>query len=227
MKSPLLFSVVLFGCIPAALGGSSASAGGGSKKFVVKDIELGTPLASLKAKGFTCGPDKGNSAPTCVKFLDDKCKDKKIIVRAISMNTPVPTEAACLYDSATGATFFDHEQTTVPMSHVAAKGTDTKIGRIYDISFTFAMNILGDDTKLGKALIDKYGKPVLVNPPSQLAWDEGGVQVQAICGSSTADWGQFCSVTATDNTILESDRSVQKGHDDANAKKNAPDAPAL
>ncbi|MBC7976059.1 MAG: hypothetical protein H7138_13890 [Myxococcales bacterium] len=215
------------GAEPGAGGSRSSAVPSTWKRFTVKDIVLGTPLASLKAQGFTCGPDKGNSMPHCVKFLDDRCKDRKITVRAISMNTDPPEGKGCVYDSGPGSTLLDHEKTKLPMSNIAVKGTDTENSRAYEITFTYGMNILGDDTKLGTALIEKYGKPELVNAPSQLAWTVDTTQLQAICGTSTADWGQYCFLNVSDSKILESERSVQKDIDDRKAKANAADAPAL
>jgi len=214
-------------------GGGNAATGGGAggggedvrARFPVQDLVLGTKLSALAAQGFTCGPDRGNSMPTCVKILDERCKGRKLTVRAIAMNVPPPEGRGCVYDSATGATLLDHEKTTIPMSLVAVKGTDTSAPRAFEIEFDFAMNTLDGDSKLSKALVAKYGKPSLTNPPSQLAWESGDVQLQAICGSSTADWGQYCHLLVTDNRLLESERSLQKAAEQA--KANQAEAPKL
>jgi hypothetical protein len=221
MKHSLLFLVLL--------GGVAFADGGPDKaalwtKFPVKDITLGTPLSALPAQGFTCGPDKGNSMPTCVKFLDERCHGQKITVRAIAMNFPAPKGKGCVYDSVTGGTLLDAVETTVPMSLVAVKGTDTKAPRVYEIQFDYAVNVLGKDTKLGKALIAKYGTPVLDNAPIQMAWQSGDVQLQAVCASVTNESGQYCYQNVSDSQLLVTERAVKEA---ADRKAQEHDAPGL
>src|SRR5580700_10686739 len=52
------------------------------KKFAIKDVTVGTPLAQLK--GFVCEATNGRGfGNACVKFLDDRCKDRPTKVKQV------------------------------------------------------------------------------------------------------------------------------------------------
>ncbi|HET9990486.1 MAG TPA: hypothetical protein VFQ65_18275, partial [Kofleriaceae bacterium] len=87
------------------------------KKLAVQGVQLGTALASLV--GFTCGPDPALTRHTCVRFLDERCKDKTTSIHRIRLAADVPAGSGCFMDEGSGATFLDRRYMQPPLSNVA------------------------------------------------------------------------------------------------------------
>jgi len=49
----------------------------------------------------------------------------------------------------------------------------------------------------------------------------------ASCGGTEGPSGEYCSIQVSDTGLLDSERSIQKAHDDAQQKQHAPSAPQL
>jgi hypothetical protein len=198
-------------------------------KLMLKDIVIGT--AFYKVPGFTCGPDpaaRGFSSyrHTCVKFLDERCDGRPSKINHVSSASDIPNGRGCFMDEGNGGTYLDHNFVSPPLSAIAIVATDTSAPRVYEIRYTLARDTLTEDSKLGRALIAKYGRPTYVNAPAQLTWTIGDVQLNATCSGSEGPANEFCTLQVSDTALLDSERSIQKAMDDEQQRKNAP-APSL
>jgi hypothetical protein len=130
-------------------------------------------------------------------------------------------------DEGSGGTYLDRKLTSPPLSYVSVVVTDTSAPVVYEVNYTFAKDVLTDDSNLGKALIAKFGKPTSTNPPIGMSWTAGDVRLSAGCGTTEGPTGEYCSLQVSDTALLDSERSIQKELDDAQVKKNAPPPPKL
>ena len=195
------------------------------KRFTVKDVALGGELS--KTAGFTCGPDptlRGFSTyrPTCVRFLDERCKERPHKINQTSSQDDYPKGQVCFMDAGNQGTYLDGKYMSPPLQAIAIVGTDTDSHRIYEIDYAFARDVLATDSKLGKALIEKYGQPTTTNG-EQMDWTAGSVRMSAWC----TDNEHQCQIRISDDSLLEAERGKQKAHDDAKAKHDAPAPPSF
>lgn len=207
--------------------GSSSSAaapdsGDAWKRFTLKDVALGGDL--FKTAGFTCGPDpamRGFSTyrRTCVRFLDERCTERPHKIWHTSNQDDYPKGQTCFMDEDGQQTYLDGKYMSPPLQAIAIVGTDTESHRIYEIDYTFARDVLAADSRLGKALIDKYGPPTTTNG-EQMDWEAGKVHMTASCAAS-------CQIRISDDGLLAAEREKQKAHDDAKAKHDAPAPPSF
>jgi hypothetical protein len=195
------------------------------KKLTLKDIVIGTEF--YKVPGFTCGPDpaaRGFSTyrHTCVKFLDERCDGRPSKINHVSSNSDIPHGRACFMDEGSGGTYLDHNIASPPLSAITIVATDTSAPRVYEIRFTLAKDTLTEDSKLGQALIAKYGRPTYVNAPIQMTWTVGDTQLDATCNDSLGPPRDYCALQVSDTVLLASERSIQKAMDEEQQRKNAP-----
>lgn len=200
------------------------------KKLTLKGIALGTGF--FEVPGFTCGPDpslRGFSTyrRTCVKFLDERCAGRPTKINHVSSHSDMPAGQICFMDEGNGGTYLDGKFMSPPLSAIAIVATDTSAPRVYEIRYTFARDMLTTDSKLGQALLAKYGKPSHFDPPTQMSWTAADAQLDASCGGSEGPQGDYCTLTVSDTTLLDSERSKQKAADEQLAKRNAPAAPTF
>jgi hypothetical protein len=190
------------------------------KKFAIKDVTLGTPLAQLK--GFVCESenDRGYGL-VCVKFLDDRCKDRPTKVKQVKYGNEADGRG-CVIDSDSpgqGNMYLDGK--LAALSAVSVRGTPTDVPRVYTISFAFALDQLTDDSNIGKALIAKYGKPDDRNPPIQMVWHGDSSMLNAFCAHES------CNLSTDDMDFMKAEKALQDAFTTAQQKKNAPAAPKL
>lgn len=219
-------------------GSSSPSSGAASAsdayaRFAIQGIQLGTPLETQA--GYTCGALAGYDGMTatnrsCVKFTDDRCKDRETKIHPISVVADTPKGQSCFMDENTGSSFLDRTFMAPPINGIQLVGTASKSPVIYRIVYTFAADDLTDDSKLGKALIAKYGAPSYRNAPIQMAWKIGDVSLGADCrmvAGEHANQGDFCRITVEDPNLNEREREHQRVADENARKQNAPPPPSL
>ena len=200
------------------------------KKFTVRDVSLGTEF--YKASGFTCGPDPASRGfttyrHTCVKFLDERCKGRSSKISHVRVAADVPAGQGCFMDEGSGGTYLDRKFMSPPLSSLSIVATDTSAPVIYEINYTFARDVVTDDSNLGKALLKKYGKPTNFDPPTRMMWTADDVSTQVSCGGTEGPSGDYCSLQVSDTGLLDSERSIQKQHDEVQQKHDAPAAPQL
>jgi hypothetical protein len=189
-------------------------------------VTLGSELGKLV--GFTCEASPGKYRYTCVQFPDVRCQGKATKIKSVGTTAEIPNGQSCFMDSSNGGTYLDRVFQSPPLSAVWVIGTDTSPPKVYEINFTFARDVLTDDSKLGKALLAKYGKPDFTNGDFQWAWNFGSdMMLSANCGATQGPTGDYCSLKVYDQTVLDTERSIQKARDEERAKKEAPAAPAL
>jgi hypothetical protein len=210
--------------------GSYADHEAGWQKFAILGIKLGTPLE--KVPGFTCGPPPGTNGFTtqnhgCVKFLDTRCKGRATKIHHIRVAADVPPGQTCFMDEFSGGTYLDRRFVSPPLSAVHIIGTDTSAPLVFEIHYTFAADDLTDDSKLGKALIAKYGPPTFKNAPIQMGWELGDVRLSASCRSTVGAQGEYCEITVEDRTLDGTERELQEAANEAEKRQNAPAAPNL
>lgn len=225
-------------------GGLSSSSGGGSspsaaqtrdayKTFAIRGVQLGLPLEGQD--GFTCGPPRGTDGFTtqnhsCVKFLDERCKGRPTKIHNIRSTADVPRGQSCFMEEFTGATYLDREYLAPPLLSLRIVGTDTENPKIFQLEYTFAADDLTRDSKLGKALIAKYGKPSYENAPMQMSWQIGDIRLDAACrtigGDNAAD-GEYCRLTVRDDDLDRKERELEQQRIEDQRRANAPAAPEL
>jgi hypothetical protein len=164
---------------------------------------------------------------TCVKFLDERCAGRPTKINHVSSSSDRPAGQLCFMDEGNGGTYLDGKFMSPPLSAIAIVATDTSRPRVYEIRYTFAKDMLTTDSKLGQALIAKYGKPSHVDPPTRMDWTAADAQLGASCGASEGAQGNYCTLTVSDTTLLDSERSKQKAADEQVAKQSAPAAPTF
>lgn len=194
-------------------------------RFTLRDLRIGTETD--KVAGFTCDANVGKYRHTCVKFLDDRCANRPTKIGPVSFSSDLPGGQSCFMDSSTGATYLDRKIMAPPLSSLYVVGTDTAVPHTYEIHYTFANDVLGDDSKLGKALIAKYGPPDFKNYPMQMVWNAGDAHLRASCGTVQGPAGEYCSLAVDDTSVLDADRATQKQADDEHRRRDAPPPPAL
>ena len=193
---------------------------------------LGIPLE--KQAGFTCGPPRGTDGfstadHSCVKFVDDRCKDRPTKIHHIRSSGDVPRES-CFMDEANGGTYLDRKLLAPPLFAVRLVGTDSKSPLVYQIVYTFAADELTTTSKLGKALIEKYGTPTSKAEPVKIVWESGEVQLRAECRMIQGDFaktGDFCTLSVEDRTLAVRERDRQAEVDASAREANAPAPPSL
>ena len=200
------------------------------KKFTVREVTLGTEFS--KVPGFTCGPDpvsKGFTSyrHTCVKFLDERCKGRPSKIFHIRSSADLPRGQACFMDEGSAGTYLDGKLMSPPLSYLSIVATDTSAPRVYEVNYTFANDVLTDQSNLGKALIAKYGPPQERNEPLTMFWQSGDVTLRADCGATQGPAGEFCSIKVSDDAFHDSERAIQQAFDDEQKLKNGPPAPKL
>lgn len=186
----------------------------------------------FKTGGFTCGPDpaaRGFSTyrRTCVRFVDARCKERPNKIWHTSSQDDYPKGQVCFMDEGGRQTYLDGKYMSPPLQAIAIVGTDTDTHRIYEIDYSFAMDRLAPDSKLGKALIAKYGPPSSTNGDFQMNWTAGDVQLSAMCTDSEGPGTGRCEISISDSGLLDRERAKQKAKDDTKAKQDAPAAPTL
>jgi len=199
-------------------------------KFTLKDIKLGTPLAKLA--GFTCGPPPGTGGfatqdHSCVEFLDERCKGKRTEIHHLRSSADLPKGQTCFMDESNGATYLDRKFISPPLSAIRAIGTDTGAPLVYDIAYTFAADDLTSDSKLGKALVAKFGPPSYSNAPIGMSWTAGDVRLNASCRSTAGPTGEYCSLDVSDDELRKTEESIQEDADAQAVKQNAPTPPSF
>jgi hypothetical protein len=203
------------------------------KTFAIRGVELGLPLAGQD--GFTCGPPRGTDGFTtqnhsCVKFLDERCAGRPTKIHNIRSTGDVPRGQSCFMEEFTGATYLDREYTAPPLQAIRIVGTDTDNPKIFEIEYTFAADDVTRDSKLGKALIAKYGEPSYENPPTQMSWKIGNASLDASCrtiGGDNAAQGEYCRITVGDDDLDRREREMAEQRAEEQRRANAPAAPDL
>lgn len=198
------------------------------KRFNVRDIQLGSEIDRLP--GFTCDSSVGQFKHSCVQFVDERCKGRKSVVRVIRSGTEPPQNQTCHYDPSAGGFWLDGNYMTTPLSAVVVVGTDTYVPRAYEIRFTFAKDLLTDNSNIGRALLTKYGRPDYAMPPKKMRWQAMGIEdlyLEAECGGIEGPTGDYCSVSVHDGGFLDAERAVKAAFDTEQQRKNAPPAPRL
>jgi hypothetical protein len=204
---------------------STADARSAWTRFTVRDQQL--DAETDKAAGFTCDGATGTYMHACVQFLDDRCKARPTKIGHVSFSSDLPGGQSCFMDSSTGATYLDRKIMEPPLSAVWLVGTDTHDPRTYQIHYTFADNVLAEDSQLGKALVAKYGEPSYKSPPNRMSWSAGSVQLTVDCGPNTDPQEDYCRMEVNDTSVLDAERAKQKTADETATRNNAPPPPAL
>lgn len=194
-------------------------------RFTLRELRINTETD--KVAGFTCDANVGKYRHTCVKFLDDRCTNRPTKIGPVSFSSDLPAGQSCFMDSSTGATYLDRKIVQPPLSSLSVVGTDTRVPRTYEIHFTFAKDVLGDDSKLGKALIAKYGPPDYKNYPIQMVWNAGDAHLRASCGTTEGPHGEYCALAVDDTSVLDVEREKQKQADDEQRRRDAPPPPPI
>jgi hypothetical protein len=209
---------------------ASTSSGDAWQRFAVQHIELGT--AFDKVPDMTCGPDPASQGystyrHTCVRFLDERCAGRPSKIHHIRSTADLPGGQSCFMDEGSGATYLDRKHQVPELFSIAVVATDTRAPRVYEIAYTFPKDLLTPDSKLGQALIAKYGTPSSTTPPIRMSWTAGNVRLDAACGATEGPQGELCTLTVGDTDLLDSERAKQKAADEAAEKRNAPPPPQL
>ncbi len=212
---------------------SSSSADKAYDHFAILGNKLGVPLEPQA--GFTCGPPRGTDGFTtqnhsCVKFLDERCKGKPTKIHHIRSSGDVDRGQNCFMDEMNGATYLDRTLLSPPLQFIRLTGTDSVASKVFQITYTFAADDLTEDSKLGKALIAKYGPPSYKNPPIQMSWKMGEVSLGAECRMITGDHaaqGDFCTLTVEHRELDQKEQERQRVADDAARRAGAPPPPGL
>jgi hypothetical protein len=202
-------------------------------KFAVLGAKLGVPLEGQA--GFTCGPPRGTDGfstqnHSCVKFLDERCKDRPTKIHHIRSTGDVDRGQNCFMDEFNAATYLDRKFTAPPLLYLRITGTDSNNPKVFQITYTFPADDLTDDSKLGKALIAKYGEPAYRNPPTQMTWKAGDVEMRAACrgiGGDNAAKGEFCTITVEHDALDQQEREKQRVNEEAARRAGAPPPPPL
>ena len=195
-------------------------------KFSIQGLKIGQPLAQ---PGFTCGAAWGTngamaSGRACVKFLDARCKGKKVLIYPVHRKTE---PNACVMDENAGGTFLDGKQVYPPLEAIRIVGTDTTAPLIQEISYQFAGDDITDTSNIGKALLAKYGEPEYRNPPIRFLWNADDTRLTADCRATEGADYDYCEVRVTDYAIGANEKALQTEADDAARIKAAPPAPKL
>ena len=194
-------------------------------KLAVLGVKLGAPLRGQT--GFTCGPSGGaGGARTCVKFLDDRCQGRTTLVAQLRYGSDAPKGHNCFLDEIDGITYLDQKKLRPPLKHVRITGTDTSSPLIFRIDYVLDADDLTKDSKLGKALVEKYGKPTHGPTGSEMSWEQGDVTLSASCRLYQGADGEFCEIRAEDKTLSQAERSLQDNAD-AGARQASAPAPKL
>jgi len=214
----------------------SPAAGGGSSdatydRWTILGAKLGEPLEQAR-DGFVCGPPRGTGGFTtqnhsCVKFLDERCKDRTKLINNVHGNAELPRGQTCFMDEFTAATYLDREFMAPPLKFVRITGSDSPDPKVFQITYTFPADDLTETSNLGKALIAKYGQPVSTTAPLRMTWRAGGAELRAACrtiGGEHAPEGEFCTITVEDGKIDDTERERQHVAEDA-ARRNAAPPP--
>lgn len=202
-------------------------------KFAIQGMKLGIPLE--KHAGFVCGPPRGTDGfstadHTCVKFTDDRCKDRKTFIHHIRSTGDVEKGPGCFMDESNGATYLDRTILLPPLFSIRLVGTDTPDPKVYQIVYTFPADDLTESSKLGKALIAKYGTPTAKAEPVRFVWQSGDVELRAECRSIAGDnarIGEFCTLSVEDRPFAMRERERAEVDAAAARQANAPAPPSL
>jgi len=202
-------------------------------KFAILGVKLGGALE--KHPGFTCGPPPGTGGfstqnHSCVKFVDDRCKDRPTKIHNITSSADVPAGQSCFMDEFTGDTFLDRKHVVPPLQAVRIVGTNTSAPLVFQLEYTFAADDLTAGSNLGKALIGKYGPPASDTPPVRMTWRVGDVELRAACrtiAGEHAPQGEFCKIVVEDNKLDDVERGIQQQANDDARQHSAPPPPPL
>ena len=211
---------------------ATSTSGSQRDKFAVVGFKVGMPLEGHK--GFVC-----NATPAeryyldrqCVKFLDPRCAGKPAKIGSKKYSETPP--AGCFMDQSNYATYLDGTLMTPPLLGVHLGGTQSVPSKIFQIRYTFAADDLTDDSKLGAALIAKYGEPSDRNPPIEMKWKLGSPDLLAACrmtGGQTAqerNKGEYCTITVLDEELERFEREQQELKDSQDRRSKAPAPPPL
>jgi hypothetical protein len=210
----------------ASSGGSSGGGGGGSsaiantpetwKRFEIRGVQLGMPMASLK--DFTCTDraKRHEYAANCYKLTDARCKQGNCVLKQDAMGQ-----------------WWEIDGVKEDPEIVVVTLTDSDDGLIYQIRLKIGpRQLLDKDTTLGKAMIAKYGEPTESDPTFGKDQNGGGrmrwfnsdhfgdyPNFEVDCESNYKD---FCHVTAEAGAILENARSKQKVIDEKRLRDKQP-----
>lgn len=215
---------------PSSPSESHGDTAGAYERFAIQGNKLGVPLESQA--GFTCGPPRGTDGFTtqnhgCVKFTDARCEGRKTEIHHIRSSGDLPKGQTCFMDEFTGGTYLDRTFMSPVLTSMHLIGTDSNNPKVFQIVYTFAADDLTPDSKLGKMLIAKYGEPTYKNPPIQMSWTQGDVQLSASCRSTVGPQGEYCTITVEDDALDRAEREHQRVAEEAARKQNAPPPPSL
>jgi hypothetical protein len=196
------------------------------KKFAIQGIAIGTPLSKLT--GFTCSDQPAvPGGIVCVKFIDPRCAQRPTKIKNAAYLKDVPAGSSCFMDGNTNSTYLDRKAMAPPLFSVAVQGTETTNPIVYRVSFTFAKDVVDNQSKLGQALVAKYGKPTSTNEPMSWSWTDGDVTLGVMCGAIEGPTGEFCTLYSEDLPMHFAERSIQEAADDAAKHTSAPPPPKL
>lgn len=196
-------------------------------------MKLGVPLE--KQAGYLCGPPRGTDGFTtqnhsCVKFVDARCAERPTKIHHIRSTSDVPRGLTCFMDEFTGATYLDRNILLPPLFSVRLVGTDTNDPKVFQIYYTFAADDLTETSKLGKALIAKYGTPTSKAEPVKMVWQAGDVELRAECrviAGEFAATGDFCTLSVEDRALDQRERERTAAAEAAAREAAAPPPPSL
>ncbi|MBX3155680.1 MAG: hypothetical protein KF773_06755 [Deltaproteobacteria bacterium] len=196
-------------------------------------MKLGVPLE--KQAGYTCGPPRGTDGfstqnHSCVKFVDARCSERPTKIHHIRSSGDVPRGLTCFMDEFTGATYLDRKLLLPPLFAVRLVGTDTNDPKVFQIHFTFAADDLTETSRLGKALIAKYGPPTSRAEPVRMVWQAGDVELRAECrtiGGDNAAIGDYCTLSVEDRALDHRERERAAGDAAAAREAAGPPPPSL
>ncbi len=192
------------------------------KRFEVQGIRLGAELSAVS--GLVCDRNpNGHYRKTCVKFVDDRCKGRPNIVKATGGHAP--KGESCFFG---GYTYVDLNGDTPepPISAIIIGTTDEEVPHIAEINYYFPNSPLTADSKLGKALTAKYGRPDYVNDNVRLAWQVGkSILLAADCGQNNGH--EVCVLGVEDLAYFNLRRDMQQQKEERTKKESAPEPPKL
>lgn len=230
---------LLASCGQLSLGGSAAAdvrGGSAHDAFAVLDLKIGTSVEGHA--GFICAkqdPGKDLEDTHCVKFLDSRCAGRPMAIGEKRYGAKAPL--GCFFDYSNQATYLDgtlqetpntgdtsdpnQRNPRKPLMNVHIVGTASRPSKIHRISYTFAPDDLGADSKTYTALVAKYGEPTYKKPPNEMRWSRDTTKMNVDC-----DPTRQCVLLVEDDKFDDIERQKQDEADARGRRQNA-EAPKL
>jgi hypothetical protein len=162
-------------------------------KAAVLDAKIGMSMEGRT--GYTCTKESLTASGDrkrryCIKFLDKRCDGKPATVSSLAYMERAPK--GCHRETDTDGTRLDNvllqnphtgasdqvKTKNIPLVNVRLTGTPTSPSKVYLIEYMLAYdNLMDENSKIRKALIEKYGKPFDINS-GKVKWKFGSTDVK-------------------------------------------------